>query len=166
MKRAFVILSVIIGFGINLYAQMPEKDGVFVYESVVTVEGADQETLYKRALMWFTKTYNSANNVLQMKDEKEGSLIGKGLFKINYYTRNPSINHTLSIFVKDGRFKYILTDLKYSDNQGESFALEKFPKSWAGKKKLYETVNSEILVLLKDLEVAMSKNTEAQSDDW
>jgi len=149
-----------------VFAQMPEKNGKFIYENVVQVENASQNVLYKRALLFFAMNYKSANDVIQMKDEAAGSVVGKGVFKITYYTRNPIISHTISVFVKDGRYKYVITDFYYKDNQDKSFWLEDFPKIWFGKQTLYSAVNVQVENLINNLAKFMSQETETESDDW
>ena len=107
--------------------------------------------------------YKSAKDVIQLDDKENGEIIGKGNFRIRYYSRDPIINHSVSISVKEGRFKYTITDLTYSDKQGDKFSVENFPNSWAGKKKLYETVDSEMVSLIATIEKSMKSKT---TDDW
>ena len=140
------------------------ETGKITYEGVVEIDGVSKADLYSKALEWFALRYNSANDVIQLKDEDSGKVIGKGLFKINYYTREPSIYHTISIYTKDGRYKYIITDLNYRDRQNDAFNLENFPKGWAGKKKLYTTVDDEIKLTIADLEKHMNKKND--DDNW
>ena len=87
--------------------------------------------------------------------------MGKGNFKINYYTRDSYISHTISILVKDGRFKYIITGFSYSDNQNDKFTIENFPKSWFGKKKLYTKIDEEVKSLIASIKIFMTTK-----DDW
>lgn len=141
------------------------ETGKIVYEEIVQAENFSKADLYSNALEWFALKYNSAIDVIQFKDENAGKIIGKGLFKIVYYTRNPSIYHTISIYTKDGRYKYVISDLSYNDNQGETFALEDFPKSWAGKKKLYIKVDEEIKLMITDLKNGMIKSN-TDLNDW
>jgi len=151
-----------------VYSQELPTDSVtgkIVYEEVVQAENFSKADLYSNALEWFALKYNSANDVIQLKDENSGKIIGKGLFKIVYYTRAPSIYHTISIYAKDGRYKYVISDLSYKDNQGDAFALEDFPKSWAGKKKLYIKADEEIKLLITDLKKGMIKSN-TDKNDW
>lgn len=82
---------------------------------VVEVPGATQAQLYARAYEWVAKAYNSANAVVQMHDKDSGKIIGKGVTRV--LTRGGAelgyVRHTLSIYVKDGRYKYELTSLEH-----------------------------------------------------
>lgn len=142
---------------------LPLENGVVTYTAVIHVESADKNTLYTRAKKWFVDTYKSAKDVIQLDDKENGEITGKGNFKISYYTRDPYISHTVSIFVKDGRYKYIITGFSYSDNQNEKFSIVDFPKSWAGKKKLYMKVDEETKAIIASIEKFMKSKPK---DDW
>lgn len=94
------------------------------YSEVVQAEGKTSQQLYTTAREWFAKTFVSANDVIQMEDPASGKIIGKGsnhisesyvigkgltaiFTKLDWYP-----NYTLKIEVKDGRYKYELTDIK------------------------------------------------------
>ena len=141
---------------------LPLKDGVVTYTNVISIDGVNKDELYSRAKKWFVTTYKSANDVIQLDDKENGEIVGKGNFNITYYARDPFINHAITISVKDGRFKYLITDLTYSDKQGDKFPIEAFPKGWAGKKKLYETIDREINLLIASIEKAMK----SKADEW
>jgi len=142
---------------------LPLENGVVTYTAVIQVDSSDKNTLYIRAKKWFVETYNSARDVIQLDDKENGEITGKGNFKISYYTRDPYISHTVSIFVKDGRYKYVVTGFSYSDNQNEKFAIEEFPKSWAGKKKLYTKVDEGVKEIIASIEKFMKSKPK---DDW
>jgi hypothetical protein len=167
MKKTLVFLILVASFYSShgqdkLLDILPLKDGVVTYTNVIQVDGANKEELYSRAKKWFVTTFKSANDVIQLDDKENGEIVGKGNFNITYYARNPIINHTITISVKDGRFKYTITDLVYTDIQGDKFAIENFPKSWAGKKKLYETVDRELTQLISSIE----KSMKSKADEW
>ncbi len=142
---------------------LPISEGIVTYTSVIQVDGVNKEELYTRAKKWFATTYKSAKDVIQLDDKENGEIIGKGNFNISYYTRNPIINHTISISIKDGKFKYKITDFRYSDNQNETFLVEDFPKSWGGKKKLYETIDIKVKLLIDSLEKSLKSKPDT---DW
>lgn len=94
------------------------------YTEVVQVEGKTAQQLYTSAREWFAKTFVSANDVIQMEDPTSGKIIGKGSNHIAegyvvgkgiatiFTTMDWYPNYTLKIEVKDGRYKYELTDIK------------------------------------------------------
>lgn len=142
---------------------LPLVDGVVNYSGVIQVDGISKDELYSRAKKWFVITYKSAKDVIQLDDKENGNIIGKGKFGIVYYAREPYIDHTISISVKDGRFKYEIMNMVYSDKQGDKFSIEDFPNGWAGKKKLYTTVDTEVNALIASIEKGMKTKT---VDDW
>lgn len=142
---------------------LPIENGSVTYTGIVQVDSASKNNLYFRAKKWFVDYYKSAKDVIQLDDKDNGEITGKGFFKISYYTREPYINHTISILVKDGRFKYIITDFSYSDNQDDKFTIEHFPNGWAGKKKLFTTIDDEIKTIITSIEKFMKRKN---NDDW
>ena len=143
--------------------KLPVENGRVTYTEVVEVEGASKDQLFARAKKWFATTYKSSNDVIQLDDKENGEIVGKGNFGITYYARNPHIGHTISILVKDGRYKYAITGFTYTDDQGDKFNIEDFPKGWAGKKKLYTSVDENIKLIVASIEKAMKAD---QNDDW
>jgi hypothetical protein len=156
-------------FSINSFSQdklldiLPLENGSVIYTEVVKVDSLNKKELYNRAKKWVVLKYKSANDVIQLDDKEDGIIIGKGNFGIKYYSRRPTINHTLQIETRDGRYKYTISSFIYSDVQKDTFTVEEFPKSWAGKKKLYRTLDEKVNSIIADLKKSME--TELK-DDW
>jgi len=92
------------------------------YEGVVPVPGASQAVLYERARAWVTQTYNLQNAEITTQDPATGQLVLRGTRLVNLRNTYNGVlrssyagvvHHTLSIYVKDGRYKYVLTDLTH-----------------------------------------------------
>ena len=89
---------------------------VLTYTEVIQVDSVTNIELYNRAKLWFATVYNSSNDVLQLENKEEGQLIGKAIMKYNptvlsgSETTKGSIKYTIKIFVKDGRYKYEISD--------------------------------------------------------
>lgn len=90
------------------------------YEGVVAVPGVSEADLYARASAWIAKTYN-ASDVVTGKSA-QGELLVKGARLASLFRPYEGvlrqvyagvIRHTLTIYVKDGRYKYQLTDLTH-----------------------------------------------------
>lgn len=75
-------------------------------------EGKDQ--LYIKAKSWLAKVFVSAKSVIQMDDKEAGKIIGKGMISYDdgaeYYTTHFAISYTLTINVKDNKYRLILSD--------------------------------------------------------
>lgn len=96
--------------------------------------------LFEQAKLWFAQTFNSANDVIQLSDKEAGQLVGKGVF--TFYQKKFDygvVNYGLTVFVKDGRYKYEMTSFVHSvppGSNGITFGLitdEPVPPEYAGK---------------------------------
>jgi hypothetical protein len=168
MKSLFFTLSLFICTPIfaqdKLGGVLPLQNGLVTFSDVVTADSVSQIDLYQNAKRWFVTTYKSAKDVIQLDDKETGEIIGKGVFKIDYFQRKPSIYHTISIKVKDGRYKYTITDLSYSDVNGSTFNIEDFPSAWMGKKKLYTNIAEEVEQIATSIKTALL--SKPAKDDW
>lgn len=85
---------------------------LITYTEVVTVNG-DKDELYSKAREWFAKTYNSSMKVIQM-DSKD-KIVGKALMHVYYHGGGYGyINYTISIYLKDGKYKYEITNFYHT----------------------------------------------------
>lgn len=83
------------------------------FSEVVEVPGVSKDKIYYRAKDWFTRQFNIAQAFVSMADKERGKLIGHatifrpmtGLFNFPY-----SINCNIYITVKEGKYKYTITD--------------------------------------------------------
>jgi len=169
MKNILLALTLFINF--NIYAQILPIDSTtkqISYTKVIEVPGTTKIDLYSRANEWFAKTYNSSQNVLQAQDKEEGKLIGKALMKSTLKGFNAGyVNYTISVFLKDNRYKYEVTDLaheKGTSTLGSGGALESnkaatmsiMGKQWVSIKI---QADNEIKSLLSSLELAMNQKS-------
>ena len=92
-----------------------------VYSEVIHVDSlVMKQELFSKAREWFAKAYKSSTNVIQMEDKESGKIVGKALMQVYYKNRQDGyINYTISIQVKNGRYKYEVTDF-YHTGQGGS----------------------------------------------
>jgi hypothetical protein len=80
---------------------------------------ASKQELYVRAREWFARTYNSSNSVIQYEDKEAGKIIGKAVMQVYHKvfgSNYPSgyIHYTVSIFLKDGRYRFEFTDFYHT----------------------------------------------------
>jgi hypothetical protein len=90
------------------------------YQGVVQVPGVSQADLYARAAAWATRTYPVPGQLSLHPETSE--LTVKGQRVVTLRTTYAEVlrgsyagvvHHTLAIYVKDGRYKYVLTDLTH-----------------------------------------------------
>ena len=159
------------------------------YTEIIQVNSISKNELYNRARLWFTTVYNSAKDVLQMDNKEEGQIIGKAI--ISYYpkvfvgseTTKGRINYTIKIFVKDGRYKYEITDFVHhpdasgsgpnSGNLGLITTDKEYPNAksahnWYNKvwSDIKNQIEHNILPLIVSLKEGMNKPAETKKDNW
>lgn len=86
-----------------------------VYNGVVPAEGANQAELYGRAKVWVASTYRSGKDATLVEDVATGVILIKGWipWSSGFYSGEVvKLWHTVRIAVKDGRFRYEITDLE------------------------------------------------------
>lgn len=117
------------------------------YSEVVEVPGKSAKQLYTDGRAWFAITFVAANSVLQMDDPEAGKLIGKGYCELVYLLKKVpvplDIYFTLSIQVRDGRYKYEIysTDIKTRGGETYTYELMQTLTTEEGLKKYYEQKN-------------------------
>jgi hypothetical protein len=152
------------------------------YTGVVEVTGVSQAQLYSRAYEWIAKNYKSANDVIQMQDKESGKLIAKGLLPVSLKGRAAgNVEHTLSVYVKDGRYKYEFTSLRHqymaTGQHGGDYSMGPFEnaeptlriafvngqikKSWD---QIRRNTENDITAMTASLEAAMTGKTKDKSD--
>lgn len=148
------------------------------YEGVVQVPGVSQADLYARATAWVAQAYTSNNAVLEQQDPAAGQLVVQGELPAAVYNLYAGVlrssyagvvRHTLTIYVKEGRYKYVLSNLthdaKATPNMKSGGALEKdnaslFGYAGLGSHKpwadLKVAATRDVRHLLASLEAAMT----------
>ena len=147
----------------EVYKEPPRDPatGKYQFTEVLQVEGVPAAELYSRAKAWGAVAYRSMKDVEQLDDKDAGRLILKGMFTARLgsnsawgFGTDVDVNHTLTIEVKDGRYRYLLTDFSISGN-----ALEIQTKTKSVRRFIERTtVIAEGMVA--DLKASMSKPAE------
>ncbi|MBT3303349.1 MAG: DUF4468 domain-containing protein [Bacteroidetes bacterium] len=150
-----------------------EKESI-IYEAVIDVAGASKAELYERAIAWINTYYTAGANKITTKSKEEGILELKD--RLMFYKMHKKskvtdviIDYNLTIWFKDGRFKYQITNFRafqgstsphieqwmqarYSD---PDIAMERFSK-----------LNIEIEKLVENMTSNLSNNKQKDDDDW
>ncbi|HRG19192.1 MAG TPA: DUF4468 domain-containing protein [Flavobacterium lutivivi] len=156
------------------------------YSEVIFVDSlASKQELFSRAREWFAKAYKSSTNVIQMEDKESGKIVGKALMEV--FSSNLGIpveggymNYTISIYLKDGRYKYEITDFYHTGkfvrnvtipdggsceklyNDKKGVGLVSYKNSY--ERYLFQ-LDENIISLTNDLKIAMTKKT-VKNDNW
>ena len=111
-----VCLSPFLSFGQLPIDSVTKK---VTYTGVEQVTGASMAELYKRA-----KNCNSDGSGVVSDNATTGIYTYKGSFQVTYSAPQPGLKHSgrvayaVTIAVKEGRYKYIITDLAHTSDKG------------------------------------------------
>lgn len=120
------------------------KTKLITYRAVVPVEGVSASELYSRAKLWLTKEHSWTKAVIVLDDGGAGKIVAKGDCPVAYgWFRTIDLRYELTIEVKDGKFRYTLTNLT-----ADRTALEReVDNPFAFGKQKWETIDAWCLLL-------------------
>lgn len=79
-----------------------------MYQGIVSAEGTAQD-MYNKAKSWFAVSYKSANDVIQLDDAANATIIGKGVSTTGKGLAAIRFLYTIKIEGKENRFRYTIT---------------------------------------------------------
>ncbi len=183
MKIVTIIIGLLLINTTLLIAQdlpIDNETGKITFTEVVYVDDSTttKDELYSLAREWFAKTFKSSQSVLQMDDKELGKLIGKANFSINRtaYLTDSYVDFTISIYLKDGRYKYQITDFNHvsykSGFSGGAIESKKpdcgnfnmMKKGWLQVKQQTKTTVEALIIDLK--ETMNNKSISSDNEDW
>ncbi len=141
------------------------------FSGVVTVEGTSKDKLFERAKSWMVNYYK--NEQFSINNKEEGRIAREGMFEKTYNIGNGKTStdkniYRITISVKEGRYKYELTDFVGDDGKAPE-PLERALERLANYTKFTKYVNQQIYEgvdeVLVSMKKAMSADPSAQ-DDW
>lgn len=122
------------------------------YQETMSVDRT-KDQLYYNAKDWFVYTYKSANHVIQLDDQANGKLVGKGVFSVPYALSYVDVGYTVTVEVKDGKYRYFID--QFSVNVPP---YNRLPKGIAKK------TDERVTELINSLHDYMQKT--APPEDW
>lgn len=131
-----------------------------VFTNVVETKGSKTD-LYKKGVEFMATAFNSSKDVVQIKDEAEGKIIGK--FKIQMQGSSLSfVMVKISLYFKDNKYKYVFDDFLFEGVNG-NWDLYSEISPWRiskqSQKYIVNRVNDEINDLIKTLKVEIDKKS-------
>lgn len=153
-------------------AEPPKVDGLYRYEGVVEVDGATADQLFDRARLWAFDAFTSFKDVNHTTDRESGTIlivgntgnlpsrkfgftgIGGGIVKFK-----------MSIYVKDGRYKYVVTDLVHKGthrNHSDLGALETTKSRGMPIKEIKAHTHRMLSTQIEKLDKAMRTKAESE----
>ena len=174
-----------LAFNQSLLDSIPfDTSGYAKYEGVVEAKGMKPDLLSK-GKAWFTSAFKDVNLAVQSEDKEAGTLLGTGNLTypftyISHTKKNKLISYpakgkasfTLKLFFKDDKFKYIISNIKISNDLSYFTGEADFYKpavaaaitgvESAASRNLYSGLNSAFQNMIDGLTKAMT--TKGESD--
>ena len=181
MKNSIITLLIAFGLSLNVFSQNLPVDagtGKITYLEVVDATGVKPVDLLKVVKSWATK------QGFTIKEETTDKLVYIASVIVDYpningsATEKSAITFTLSVFIKDGKYRYIATDFvhvgdlktkaaggKLENVNPDCGATKMTSKSWV---LIKSKTNSNLLALTGDLKrvVKEYQNDPANKSDW
>ena len=123
MKNGFIVVLLVLCVSI-CYSQIDVQKQEFPnYQGIVSVENKSANDIYSKSKVWIVTNFKSANDVIQLDDKDNGKLIVKGNTTVLFTfmkTKYPSrVHFTLTIDIKDNRFRYTYLVTEVMDESGK-----------------------------------------------
>ncbi|WP_018341539.1 hypothetical protein [Cytophaga aurantiaca] len=181
MKNSILTLLIAFGLSLNVFAQNLPVDagtGKITYLQVVDAAGVKPADLLKVVKDWATK------QGFTLKEETADKLVYNASTTVDYpningsATEKSAVTFTLSVFIKDGKYRYIATDFvhagdiktkaaggKLENVTPDCGATKMTSKSWV---LIKNKTNSNLVALTDDLKrvVKEFQNDPANKSDW
>ena len=182
IKYFFLLLIVLSAAVVNAQNSsskypMNSETKLISYSKVVPMDSVDKNELYLRALSWANSNYKNPTDVIREKDANAGKIVCKHRFKI---TNPPNkegfekdaglVMYTLTIQVKDQRYKYELSEINWK--QLSYYPIERWMDTSApGYEKEYDHYLKQTDEIVKkviyNLESSMTISTKkVKKDEW
>ena len=153
-----------------------ESTKLFTYLEVVQVPSVSTIDMFHRGLKWFNTFYKNPTDVIRESDSLRGKISGKARFKIynpadktGLKTDAGNVEYTITLNLKDGRFRYIITDINWK--KASFYPAERWLDTTAQSYSEYyphylEQMDTKIQEVMENLEAFMKKSPAIKKDDW
>ena len=146
--------------------------GLIAHQAVVKVPDASQAELYRRAREWFASTFTGYKEVVSVEDPAGGEMAGTYHSVTDSYlllTNYPyELWRTLHVYVKEGRYRYELTNFSVRDitYDRQRYLLNR--ASPRDMRRYGRVINQQATQDIASLTAAMSKPTGGTGNamDW
>ena len=132
---------------------LPLKDGKVMYTNVIQVDSISKEVICRHAKQWL------AHNFEYTKVDDKDELISRGYIQYGLF----KIWQTITIKIKDRKYKYEITDFTFSD--GNVFQNIEGNYGSLTKKADYKYIDDHVTKIILSLEQAIKTDTNKE-DNW
>ena len=138
----------------------------YVFSDVVSLD-RNQKDLYKKGVSWLVK--NSPSKRTNYENEEEGKIISSCVHYVTYNNNNnvseDKYSYTATISIKDGRYKYELTDFVLDDGKSVG-SLESLLEKVKSRPDILETAFKELKTNIDKIISSLKSEMEGKSDEW
>lgn len=178
MKKYYLMIFSLMIFGISFGQELPVDSLTkkVTFSETVTVTGATKDVLYTRA-----KNLNMLRENVKADNKAEGTYSYKGQFKVNYPAPQVGMQHSgfvdyvVTVFVKDGKYKYTITNFVHTSDKGNGGKLEgklpecnKYVLTAAGWGTIKKQTREKMDTLIKNIKGSMDPvgDVPKNTGDW
>jgi len=117
--KHLILICCLAGFSIQEQEKLPMGDnGLVTFEEVVEVPKMPKGLLFENAKAWI-KSYYKSPRAIKAEDAMEGTISVVSMFRIMSEPQGTKpggvINYSLDIKVKEGKYKYTISNLRHTD---------------------------------------------------
>ena len=180
MAKILYSLLIVSLFFINSYTSngqaLPtdEETKKITYQETVVLDSVSKQEIFDRATDWMTNLMKT--NKFDVNDKTDFKLVHEGNFPVSFtydfkYKSNNTVTYNLSLDVKEGKYRFTLTDFKiYDDKIGPKSAQTMeayYAKMKTGSKPEFTNkFTSEVNTIIEDMKKFMVTGKGEDKDDW
>ncbi|MCK9220599.1 MAG: DUF4468 domain-containing protein [Bacteroidales bacterium] len=181
MKKIFLSLFIFLPTLCIMAQDIPtnKESGEYEYSGIIVIPGATNDKLYNEARTWLLVNLTSDDNMVQLTDPEKKMLLGSGYLSLDPRPEmaNCSVNFKVILEFKDGKCRYIVTNLWHKYYQAGMAEIRSSLKiirtnNWDGvpvkpaiQEKIRAEINTKVTALINNLE-SFLKNSGNKSTDW
>jgi hypothetical protein len=143
--RKYVFLALAVSFLGGCAVTIATIDQEKSLESTMDFPGLSKSELYSKSLNWVARIFNSANDVIQLKDQEAGTIICKGNIFIPVLISGFPVHFTLIIDVKDDKIRTRWQNINTTDSNNDiNMYWENIKKRLSeSRKDLYSSIKNQ-----------------------
>lgn len=156
--RNLFLIFLFIPFLFSCTSSQPTAQQEKSLQKVEEFPELEKPELYDRSLEWVVRNYNSANDVIQLKDPEDGQIIGRGIGSASFdvgFQRH--FQYTMIIDIKDGKIRTRYENIQSIDMNG--VAGPNMNMQWGTVKEYFNGLNQELYTFISNYE-------NNDGDDW
>lgn len=178
MKKYAIILCVLLfklSYGQSINTLPKDENGKVHFTSIISSSELSQEETYNKTKLFFINNFNSSKDVIQLDDQKNGTIIGKGNVPIEIqsgkYKFPISMSFTIKIESKDNRCKMDIYNIVYNnESPAEMFfnesADDKYQKLNAKAKLIMENYRDQTIDKVAFIESKIKEEFSKKEKNW